>query len=72
MAVFRSSQTLCHELRRCPHTLAFPADVVFDGRDVLYRADDEWHALVQLGRLQMQDVFRHLAGGFLDKSDPLS
>jgi hypothetical protein len=62
----------CHEWRRGQHDFVFPAERVFDSRDVLCRAEDAWHALVQLGRLQVQDVFRYLAGGFLDKSDPLS
>ena len=61
-AVLQSSTTLGHESRRCPHTLAFPADVVLGSRDVLCGADDEWHALVQLGRLQPQDVFGAGAG----------
>ena len=45
-----------------PDSSVFPPDVIFDGRDVLCRADDKWHALVQLGRLHMQDIFGASAG----------
>ena len=48
-------QILCSEWRQGQHAVVFPADRVCDSRDVLRRANDAWRAMVQPGRLQIQE-----------------